>query len=243
MLAEVTDDFDFLPGTIPDHRSNAAMSPGWMEANFGSENDSQMAETAYVTGNPYSAQVDASMESFAILDEVWRYAWDDDLGTQPPRPITDRAIEIGRSSSPNRLLLHYMQPHFPSIPADFGGTISPDDIGNADENVFDRIERGDVSMETAWEAYRENCRFILNEVELLLNNLDADTVVITADHANAFGERGVYGHPAQCQTAAVRQVPYIETTAVDNETHKPQTYDRSATDTVTEDRLKQLGYL
>lgn len=33
-----------------------------------------------------------------------------------------------------------------------------------------------------------NVRYVLNDVKLLLNNFDAETVVISSDHGDAFGE-------------------------------------------------------
>jgi len=36
-------------------------------------------------------------------------------GNTPPRYVTDRAIEIGRTESYDRLIVHYFQPHSPWV--------------------------------------------------------------------------------------------------------------------------------
>lgn len=241
VLAECASEFDFIPEDVPERRSNASQSKQWMERNFTAEYSDRLAETTYVSGNPYTSQVDTS--GFQAVDEVWTYAWSDELGTQPPGPITDRAIEIGRNRSPERLLIHYMQPHFPSIPVDLGAKIDIDKFGQGGgTDIFPRLERGELTYDEVWHAYRENCRHVLESVELLLDNYDAEDVVITADHANAFGERGIYRHPEDVKTAAVRNVPWVHTSATDRETYEPESYDTSSIDTSVEDRLEKLGY-
>jgi hypothetical protein len=66
----------------------------------------------------------------SYLDEVWRSYWDNDIGTIRPRPITDAAIDFGRKETPDRLIVHYMQPHHPFLDApemDRGSRIAPGD--------------------------------------------------------------------------------------------------------------------
>jgi len=68
-----------------------------------------------VTGNTWTDRyLDAT--AFAALDEVWKYAWDDDLGTVPAAAVTDRAVALARERDPERLVVHYMQPHHPFVP-------------------------------------------------------------------------------------------------------------------------------
>jgi hypothetical protein len=57
------------------------------------------------------------------------------------------------------------------------------------------LRRGKLTYDEVWHAYRENCRHVLASVAVLLRNYDAETAVITADHANAFGKRGYTGTP------------------------------------------------
>lgn len=243
LLTAVTDEYGFLPRQIPTVRSVGSTSTEWIEANFDPEYRRYLRDTAYITGNPYTDQY-PELAELSLLDEVWRYAWDVDSGTQPPRPLTDRAITVWREQSPERLIVHYMQPHFPSIPDSLDSKIDLESFGEEWTNsVWDQLAAGELSDERIWEAYLENCRYVLNEVELLLDNLDAARVVITADHGNAFGEWGHYGHPGDSPVPWLQHVPWVETTGTDQGTHVPDTYtSENCVETTVSDRLSALGY-
>jgi len=101
--------------------------------------------------------------------------------------------------------------------------------------------RGEVEFEELWDSYRMNLELVLEEVRTLLSNLDAETVVITADHGNAVGELRMYGHPAGFLHPAVRKVPWIETTATDQLTYEPSVGTESDERDVGE-LLEALGY-
>jgi hypothetical protein len=83
-------------------------------------------------------------------------------------------------------------------------------------------------------------------VELLLDNVDADRVVISSDHSEAFGEYGVYGHPIGALHPHVRNVPWAITTANDSGTYTPEIPCPSASDEVSrrdvDETLEALGY-
>ncbi|WP_049935579.1 alkaline phosphatase family protein [Haloplanus natans] len=244
LLGEVADKYDFLPTHPETIRSKASSSRVWMDRNFTPEWRVEMQETAYITGNPFSNDhVDPN--AFALIDEVWKYAWDDERGTVPARPITDQAIETARSHNPERLLVHYMQPHFPSVPDPIGSAIDLYTFGEEWESVWDDLEAGRISKERVWESYLANLNYVLDDVELLLENMDADTVVISADHGNAFGEFGFFGHPPRNPHPSVRRVPWVETRATDSGKYEPEPSEQ--VDSISEEdvtsRLEDLGYL
>ncbi|GAB7121150.1 alkaline phosphatase family protein [Natrinema pallidum] len=243
LLEEVAEGYDFLPNEPATIRSKGSGSRTWMDRNFTSEWRSEIENTAYVTGNPYSDDY-VNPGGFAHLDEVWRYAWDDDQGTVPARSITDRAIDTARTHNPDRLLVHYMQPHFPSIPDPIGSGIDIETFGEW-ESVWDDLESGEIATERVWKSYRKNLEYVLEDVELLLENVNAENTVISADHGNAFGELGFYGHPPHNPLPCLRRVPWVETYASDENSYEPnkerQTVDVSESD--VESRLEDLGYL
>ncbi|GAB6862241.1 sulfatase-like hydrolase/transferase [Haloplanus litoreus] len=244
LLAEVAESYDFLPRRPETVRSTGSSSWIWMERNFTTDWANEMRETAYVTGNPYSSDyVDPS--AFALVDEVWNYAWDDDHGTVPARPITDRTIDTARTHDPERLLVHYMQPHFPSVPDPIGSAIDIDTFGEQWESIWDDLEAERISEERVWESYRTNLEYVLDDVALLLENVDAETVVITADHGNALGECGFYGHPPLNPHPSVRRVPWVETSARDTMGYEPsQEANRvDPSDGDVQSHLRDLGYL
>ena len=250
VLRGVAPEYDFLdnPGT---HRSPGSTSYEWMERTFTDEHWDEMAKTVHVSANPFTHQyLDA--ERFAVLDEVWRDGWDEEVGIVPARAVTDQAIRAGREhlESDDRLLVHYMQPHFPSVPRPLGGSATLDEWRDGREMPWQELRRGTHTEREVWRAYVENLRYVLREVALLLENLDAERVVITADHGNAKGEFGIYGHP-NVPLKVLREVPWFTTSAIDHGTHEPDVEsmtDSAEPDETTEassavaERLAALGY-
>ncbi len=71
----------------------------------------------------------------------------------------------------------------------------------------------------------------------------AGRVVISADHGEAFGEWGAYGHSEYGEFEGLRQVPWVELSATDRETHDPEA--SAASSETTPDVAEQpehLGY-
>jgi hypothetical protein len=241
-LAEVSDEYPFLDqqGTF---ESAGSYSLSWMLENFGDDYASEMAETAMVTGNPFSETAFRD-EDFYQLEEVWKHTWDDDLGTIPPRPITDHAISLARSTSPTRIIVHYMQPHepFTTHPNLKKGSSADSWADAVDKSLWKSVQEGAVSEQRAREAYLDELRMILNEVTLLLENVDADKAIISADHGEAMGEAGMYGHPHGVAIDALRLVPWYETTAKDLRTYEPE-IETNESEGEQLDRLRDLGYL
>lgn len=244
LFRSVLDEYEYLPG-METVRSLGSWTGEWMKANFTDDYAAEMATTAYLSGNPQSRYYLAPAE-FACLDEVWTYAWDDDLGTVPPRPLTDRAIRVARERSPERMIVHYLQPHVPFI----GSEESPPQAlaafagGKPEQVAVDdwiQLLRGDRERAAVLARYRQNLRRVLDDIRLLVGNVDASPLVITSDHGNAVGEYGVYGHPG-VPLPCLREVPWCELETVDSGTHEPATYSREAADVSVDGRLHALGY-
>jgi hypothetical protein len=239
--AAVESEYDFL-SDVGVRYSPGSSSQQWLAANFSSDRAVEMANTAYVTGNPFSDELlDGS--DFGTLAEVWKAAWDEEVGTVPPRPITDRAIDVARSADVDRLVVHYMQPHFPSLTdPELGSRVDPETNVWIDP-VWDRLADGELSRDRVWNAYRANLERVLDDVALLLENVDAPRTVITADHGNGFGEDGVYGHPRLRVHRSLRAVPWVRTVATDERTHDPRPgHHEKDADDVVQERLRDLGY-
>jgi hypothetical protein len=266
-LRTVADEYDFLDD-IESITSVGSTSGEWVAHTFDESYRSEIEQTAYVTANPHSETVlrerntppqffpapltwpswdPVSPETLGELTEVWRHAHDDAIGVTPPAVTTDWAIDVGRRPDTDRLIVHYMQPHEPYIaeyvgsddlPTDGDGTALPPERADP----LDCLESGDISHQEAWTAYLDNLRLVLDEVESLLSNLDAETVAITADHGEAFGEHGFYEHPVGCPHPVVKRVPWVETTATDSgERETADVTERETTASVSE-QLSALGY-
>ncbi|PSQ35968.1 hypothetical protein BRD05_03965 [Halobacteriales archaeon QS_9_70_65] len=244
----VPPDGDLPVGTT--RLSPAGTSAEWLEAVLGRP-AAALSSVGYVTANPYSdGHVDG--DALGYLREVWRDAWDDDLGTVPPRAVTDAAVRAGRARDLDRLIVHYMQPHFPSVADDRDDGVALEAFGDRSLSVWEDLRFGRRSRADVWAAYRANLRAVLDDVQLLLSNVDADRAVITADHGNAFGERGVYGHAAGLAFRPLREVPWAVTAATDEGDYEPPgAAPREADadpdldgdgDADVVDRLESLGY-
>lgn len=231
-------------------------SKEWLQENFKGKFTEEKAETLHITGNPFTEYV-LEEEEWYHLDEIWRTAWDEETGTILPRTMTDRAIQAGRSENLGRLLVHYMQPHTPYRSLEAEGER---DIGKYDEfdyvrlkaldskrkTVWDLLRSGEISRDEAWDAYIDNLRWVLDNVKLLLENLDAERVVLTADHGDLFGEWSFYGHPHYIRVPELVKVPWVNVTAEDTNGYTPviteEDFQRDEDLTVKE-RLEDLGYL
>lgn len=234
-LREVQDEYDFLEA-IQTLTSRGSSSYSWLERNFSPEFSAELDRTAYVSGNPFTDDF-LDEDSIGHLESLNDVAYDTELATVPARPITDRAISVMRESTPDRLIVHYMQPHFPSVP-------DPVTLCEKDHHTIaiDCHRAGCVSTERVWDAYIENLRYVLDETEVLLSSIDADRVVISADHGEAFGEFRVFGHPS-IPIPQLRKVPWAVTSASDTGDYEP-TYEPGDGEPNTDlsERLEALGY-
>ena len=249
LLAEVTDEYAFL--TRESAYSCASASGEWHRKNFGQRYATEKAGTALVSANPYTdMHIDRS--EFAVVEEVWRDAFDESLGTIPADRVVDRTIAAGREHDPDRLIAHFMQPHYPFVPdtdADTGGGIALGYDHTPWNTVWDDLREGTVDRDSVWSGYTANLRYVLDHVGTLLDNVDAERVLITADHGNLLGEWGLYAHPQYVPIPALKRVPWVYTTATDEETHEPAVDDERATtdsgddrNVSVEDQLEALGY-
>jgi hypothetical protein len=244
-----TKNYEFVE-QCDDITSIAGKSLGWLRTMFDTNHLPEVKETAYVTANPhtdivFSEAETVSKDDFALLDEVWKYGWDEDIGTVLAETVTDRAIDIWRSSGTPSLIIHYIQPHFPSVPyPDLGSKIDLEMVGETwPDSIWERAIRGKVSDEKIWEAYESNGKYVMDNLKTLLTNIDTDHTVITADHGNAVGERGFYGHGGY-PVHEVREVPWCYASATDNRTYQPDIDpSQQSLDGSVSDRLKSLGYI
>ena len=217
-------EYDWLMD-VDRYPSIASCTWNWLPRTLAATPDDLLAETTYVCANPFSERF-CEPAQFDRLDEVWRSAWDDDLGTVHPRSVTDRAIAHGRergSEGGGRLLVHYLQPHVPFLVS--GATTSSRSNFTHDRestpDAWDRVTAGNLDCDRAIAMYRKTLVEVLDEVTLLLSNIDAERAVVTADHGEAFGERGLYGHPNDIDLSCLTQVPWVETRGTDEWTHIP----------------------
>jgi len=246
-----------LPGRLERRQSRASTTVEFLRATVDGRD---LLDTVYVTANPqlyqHRAEIDAD---FAAVVDVWSgEGWDDDHGTVLPETVTEAARRAAERHPHKRLVVHYMQPHYPFLGAETafeGGDFTDADGGH--ENVWVQRLRGDidVSREEIWALYEDNLDRVLPHVERLLSALDGRTVV-TADHGNMVGERAFpipfreWGHPRGIYTPELVEVPWLVhedgprreiRRAAPGSQDESTDRDASPTDAVA-DRLRDLGY-
>lgn len=270
-LRDVAPEYEFL-SDIDSLRSVGGRSPEWIAKTFTREYEETINDTAYLSANVFSRQilqerhhesvsstdvnlaysllgriptVDVSaLGRFEYLYEYEPVGEDGPLGHEdggtPPRYVTDRGIAVSRKYDFERIILHYLQPHPPYV----ANAIQENrELADHESDWWGYLGRtGD--FETIWNTYLDELRFVLDDVELLLANIDADTVAISADHGESFGEYWEFGHKTGSINPKVRNVPWVETTAEDTGNYSPSIDPPrdSESDDDVDDRLEALGY-
>jgi hypothetical protein len=251
--------------------SVGSTSQEWLVNTFTYDHLDYISDLALITGNAWTESIfekEMNWGTWTVLNEsIWEESsisnlikrdivsasdfhtylpvWEPekrDGGNAAPRAeeITDAAITVSRELSPPKMLVHYMQPHAPF----FFDTDADESLDEADLRPFEALGKT-ITESELWGRYLNNLRYVLDSVKRLLRNIDADKVVITADHGELFGELGIHGHPAAFPHPAVRKVPWVETKAEDSGEY---TTERTVKEFLNisgdiEQRLKDLGYL
>jgi hypothetical protein len=237
-MKAVSSEFDFIE-FVDKRWSVGSHSREWMEETFRPDFADELRGTIYVTGNHYADRVDP--ESIKKVDRVRRYEYGE-FPLPPAHVVTDRAISLGRKHDFDRFIVHYMQPHKPFLNRlDLRNDIEIVE-GSKGVELYHRYLNGEILKEDLVNGFIDNLRYVLCEVKILLNNINAKKVAITSDHGQALGERFLYDHRYGISHPSVRQVPWVETEANDRNTHSPDHYELDSTDSNVTEQLKQLGY-
>lgn len=244
-------DVNWLDGTLEQRTSLGSESLEYLQANFIGR---ELHDTVYVTTNPYAENIPDS--TFHALINLLSTDWDDQLNTVPPDAVVESARTAAERFPNKRLIVHFMQPHYPFI-GELGQEIdesgfSPDDAEDIrGDPPWRRLRYADptLSENDVRMAYRENLRIVLESVEELLVALSGRTV-ITADHGNLIGDRlwpipvRGYGHPRGLYVPGLVTVPWF---IHDQGPRREVSADspiktRRLSDDQVEDRLEALGY-
>jgi hypothetical protein len=242
-----------IDGDLQSRISHGSQSWEFLRENFAG---ARAHDTVYVTANPFASRLEDDVFHAVVdlLDE-----WDERLQTVPPETVAEAAIDAHRQFPDKRLIVHFMQPHYPFIGErgrnlDVRGYRPNQDGGFDAPSVWkilrhDRYEHDSVTREAVVEAYRENLELALPHVERLVAELPGLSVV-TADHGNLLGERLLpipvreYGHPRGLFSPALVRVPWL---VVDDGsrrtvTSEPPVEQSPAAEAVVSSRLSALGY-
>ena len=245
MFAEISS----LPGNLEERISVGSNTYEWLRGTFDGQD---LQDTIYVTANPQLYRINEGIYdisesidvSFYDVVELWDECWDDDFRTVRPKTVSDTVMHIYNKYPNKRLIVHFVQPHFPFI-----GPTGQEHFA-VDHFNFDWESYTDVPLATMRQAYRENLEIVLTEVEYLLNAISGRTVV-TADHGEALGDCRrpipirMYAHRLNHYIESLVRVPWLiyengERRAIAAENSEMTTHDID--DAVVKERLRNLGY-
>jgi hypothetical protein len=237
----------------------------WMAHTFDARYATEIADTAYVTANPHTetaleknldaSRVDGSgniqtakwgawnvvgTEELGHCEPIWQYDVPEEYAHPSPKYVTDAAIRLERTKNFDRMILHYMQPHHPYMHRAIKEGRSPHEY---ETHPLHSLKQGRVDRDTVFDTYVDELGWVLQDVETVLNNMDREMVVISADHGEAFGEYGVYGHAVGSLHPTIRRVPWVETTASDSGEYKPELEADHDANRSVRGALEALGYV
>jgi hypothetical protein len=245
-----------LNGKLSSRVSRGSSTVEWLQANFDGRD---LSDTVYVTANP---QLERNRHNWNInlheIINVWLdEGWDDKTGTVLAETMTEAALDAVDKYPHKRLVVHYMQPHYPFVPADTTADkehlrqINGINDEPSGENVWNQMFIGnlDLTREELWSIYVQNLEYALEHVEEFLSN-STGKAIVTGDHGNYVGERASpipireYGHPRGLYDDPIIQVPWFEYQRSGRREiwgEESEAVDKVESETVS-DRLKSLGY-
>ncbi|WP_147299525.1 hypothetical protein [Haloferax sp. Atlit-6N] len=239
-----------LPGELSKVQSKGSMTAQFLEENFESRD---ATDTVYVTGNPMLRRIqDSHNFNFHKIIDVWSEGWDSKFGTVLPETILKAAKSADQEYPNKRLIVHFMQPHFPFITnTEFDKQI-PDPGETSETQFWIKLRKGDIELEPdeIWPPYVKNLEKVVPALRELLSILRGNTVV-TSDHGNMVGEKSSpipisdWGHPRGLYTPELVDVPWLfyqsdtQKNIISEEPEKKESFDQD----VIGDRLKNLGYV
>lgn len=194
--------------------TKASNSPAFISENF---SDGEYSDIVYVTGNPWFSESKFEghtggrkpSEMFHEVFHTYMTDWDSEKGTVLPEPLMRDARTARKLFPGKKVVVHFMQPHYPFVNSDLTKEgIRPDlDSSEEGESVWQEASKGKHSDNELWNSYKGNLEFILEEISEFSENIEGKTV-ITSDHGNLVGEKGFYGHSFNYDAMALRKVPW-----------------------------------
>lgn len=242
-----------LPGRLEHRTSRGSHTSEFLRGNF---HGRSFYDTVYTTASPQlENRRDEINVIFHAVNNIWNTdRWDPEEGTVHPEEMTDAAIEAHAKFPNKRHIIHYMQPHYPFIGADFNyNTRNFREDTSEGRDIWGELFRGEleISTEKIWSAYRRNLDIAFEAVQILLKEISGK-IVITSDHGNIIGERASpipireWGHPPRLYISKLAMVPWLVLKSENRRRIKeePSIESEESIDAKSiEDRLNNLGYL
>lgn len=194
---------DYLSGDLKKIYSRTSNTKEFFDQNFSDKYPTML----YVASNPNLVRNKRLIDAFFKIDHVWDYGWNDKAGIVMPKEVTDAALEDIKEYPKKKLIIHYMQPHAPYVgkkKITFSTELSKNVAKINDAVIYDKT----ISIKELKEAYESNLHCALSEIKRLVDSVKG-TIIITADHGEAFGENNLYFHPIGIYTKELIEVPFL----------------------------------
>ena len=249
-----------INGKLEYRISRGSCTGEFLKRNF---SDGKFNDTIYITANPlvnYHVP-----DSFFKIIPVWKKGWHERYGTVLPETVVENTLNVDKEFPHKRLIIHFMQPHYPYI-----GKRSREKIGYHDgilsrylfkdkkksehttQLVWNLLKYKKLDKKIVWEAYEENFQIVLEQAEKLIKKFTGKSV-ITSDHGNLFGERifpffiKEYGHPSGIYTKNLLKVPWLICEKGNRKKIKEEPLHMNNQEEVKKgkikEKLKSLGYI
>jgi len=190
-----------LKGKLEKKTSLASNTSTWMRRNFNRD----CKDIIYVTANPQMTRVKVGdvVDNFFKIENVWDYGWDEKLKCVKPSTLTKASLDIIKKHPDKRLIIHYIQPHFPFVSA------KNNPMMKTTNAVHYFVRNGKLSVDELRKAWRANLKWVMDEVkDNLLPKLSGRSI-ISADHGELFGEKGLYLHTRDVYIKELIEVPWL----------------------------------
>lgn len=231
---------NWIKGKLRRKISLGSHTVDWIINNF----QGKYPNTVYVSGNPQISELKCrerlGRNPFFKIEKVWDYGWSEKTGRVSEKEVTNAAVRIRKKYPEKRMIVHYMQPHWP-FPPSF--EVSKPNLRSKSRwlkgesllwkitgklaDIFPVLSR-DLRKRrkgkgTVWDYLGDGSIDVdkakLGYVENLLIVLYEveglleklkTKTVITADHGNLFGEHNLYGHPRGMRFRELIEIPWLE---------------------------------
>jgi len=213
-----------INGTLRKVKSRGSHTTTFLPENFKKQH---YPNIVYVTANPY---VDKILKGkFHKIISVWKDGWSEKYHTVLPKTMYEYSNDAILKYPDKRLIIHFMQPHFPYIGFPHGA----ESMNRLRNSLLYKEEQArkrptNVKMFSLYgvdyyrlikrkdqiDLYRENLTITFPYLKRLVNSLPGKTV-ITADHGESIGDIihpllpiRYYGHNQALKTRVLINVPW-----------------------------------
>ena len=218
-----------IDGKLESRISRGAHTTSFLTQNFKGK---KCDDLIYITANPY---VDKLFEgNFYKIVSIWKDGWNEKYHTVLPETVYQYSLNIIKNFPKKRIIIHFMQPHYPYINTDIELTtlesLRESTLQNTPK-INDKLKKARfkekfwalysyyvykmLDVDTHIKGYWKNLQLTFPYVEKIVKLLPG-TTIITADHGEAFGEYihpwipiRYYGHRKGVRIPILTKVPWF----------------------------------